>query len=88
MHGYWNYCSKGNCIVCNTPWPKKEITILEKYLNSIDYNSKYSYLEDGRIVPTGLKGVEFMEMSLKLYSEYRKLYQADPMAECKKRGAL
>lgn len=88
VHGFWSYCSGGKCVVCNTQWPQREITILEKYLNNKDYNLKYVTLEDGRVMPAGLNGIEFIEMSLKLYSEYRKLYQTDPMTECKKRGAL
>lgn len=41
MHGYKKYCTSGKCKVCNTTRPKLDKTITEKYLESIDYYSKY-----------------------------------------------
>lgn len=41
QHGFTKYCSSGKCKVCKTPWPKINKTITKKYLESIDYYSKY-----------------------------------------------
>lgn len=43
MHGFASYCQdiKSGCHVCKTPWPIKEKTPTEIYLESINYYSKY-----------------------------------------------
>lgn len=40
-HGYWSYCSGGQCQVCNTPWPEKLESPTVSYLKTTDYFSKY-----------------------------------------------
>jgi len=87
-HGYWSFCSGGNCIVCNTPWPEKQPSILDKFLREKNYHTKFITIEDGRVVPYGMAGVEFIEMSIKLDLEYKKLLKKDPIEECIKRGAI
>lgn len=41
QHGFGKYCLSGRCKVCQTPWPKPEETFTKRYLESVNYYSKY-----------------------------------------------
>lgn len=43
-HGYSKYCMgkrARKCVVCSTPWPEKQKTPTERYLESVGYYDKY-----------------------------------------------
>ena len=37
QHGFSKYCLSNKCKVCQTPWPNKQKTFTEEYLESINY---------------------------------------------------
>ena len=43
MHGFAKFCQdiKSGCHICKTPWPIKEKTPIEMYLESIGYYNRY-----------------------------------------------
>lgn len=83
-HGYWSYCSGGECVVCNTPWPEKIETPMSRYLKKVGYDEKYT----GEF-PTGLTGENLMQIRKQLNDEYKVLEgKSDGMQECINRGAL
>lgn len=95
QHGFKKYCLSGKCNICQTPWPKIEKTITEKYLDSIEYYSKYTiiwenskYYKGYLAFPKGLSGREILSIAEKLKPEYTKLIKGDLEEESKKIAKL
>lgn len=82
-HGFWQYCSGGQCDVCNTPWPDKQYTPLELYLKQTNYYNNYT--EKG--FPQGMSGTDLIELRRKLTIEYLNYEGKNAALEVKRRGA-
>jgi hypothetical protein len=93
-HGYAKNClgeKSKKCPVCSTPWPIIKKTPTEKYLESINYHTKYIKVirNDGILeMPKGVTGEEMKKIAQILKPEYDILTKGKGQDEAKRIGAL